>query len=763
MSGGGPSSPLRLVDPDSGRPAPGSELDGVSAQARHAFPGPLLARWLRQGRELERAGLAGGILVSYQRYSPSIAEAVSPQAAFDFLRYLMDMAFVAGRHAAILHCRAAAFAASRVKDAAAFGRWCRLMDETVEQAPESATAILERMELLLRRLDLAGMEAWLATGLRVGGGDAQKRFQFFSFADPIAERSLLRETGDALFADRERRLRHFATALWGQEMVVREHGLLASGLSPRRASFDGNFLRVPPSYPGVRGGAAEALYRASLAHIAAHLRFGRGRFDPGSLKPMQIALVSLVEDARVEHLAIAELPGLRRLWQPYHQAHAGTSVTAELLLPRLARALIDPDYEDPDDWVSKGRALFFDRRAELGDPATSRRIGNLLGNDLGQMRVQFNARSYVVEPAYRDDNLGLWNHDEADAEALDTLQEVVESLRLEQGEEAEAQQHKRSPDESEGQPQRVNPEALPEETGIPVARLAEWDYAAGCLRPQFVTIWDWPQPPGRSDWIDHVLERRRDVVRRIDSLVRAAKVSRPLRVKRQPEGEQLDLDACIAAEIDRRQGREPDPGLYMLTERRQRDLSILLLLDASQSTADRVQGSMQSVLQVEKEAAALLAHAMDALSDPFALHAFSSNGREELRYRRLKDFDQAYDGAAHRALAGLESGLSTRLGAAMRHAGGFLADQNSHRRLLLVVSDGEPSDIDVEEQRYLIEDARQAVQGLALQGIDCFCVGLESGAGSAFSRIFGQANSLTLDRLERLPDRLPQLYFRLTR
>lgn len=754
---------MRLVEADSGRPKPGSPLDAVSAQARHAFPGALLARWLHQSQELERSGLTGGILVSYQRYSPSIAEAVAPEAAFAFVRSVMDMAFVAGRKAAILLCSAGAFAANRLRDPEAFTAWGRLMTQTAEQAPESAAAILERMEMLLRRLDLQGLQGWLATGLRVGGGDAQKRFQFFSFADPIAERSLLRETGDGLFADSEARLHSFATALWGQETVVREQGLLANGQSPRRASFDGNFLRVPPSYPGVRGGGAEALYRASLAHIAAHLRFGRGRFDPGSLKPMQIALVSLVEDARVEHLAMAELPGLRRLWQPYHQARAGTSLTAELLLPRLARALIDPDYEDEDAWVAKGRALFFDRRADLRDPATSRRIGNLLGNDLGQMRIQFNARTFVVEPAYRDDNLGLWSYDAADAETLDSLQEVIESLRLERGDEADAERQENSPEDDEGQPQRVNPEALPEEAGIPVARLPEWDYAAGRLRPQFVTIWDWPQKPGRSDWVSLVLQQRRDVVQRIDSLVRAAKVSRPVRVKRQPEGEQLDLEACIAAEIDRRQGREPDPGLYVLTERRQRDLSILLLLDASQSSEDRVQGSTQSVLQVEKEAAALLAHAMDGLSDPFALHAFSSNGREEVRYRRLKDFEQAYDTAAHGALAGLESGLSTRLGAAMRHAGTFLARQNSHRRLLLVVTDGEPSDIDVEDRRYLVEDARQAVQGLALQGIDCFCVGLESGADSALARIFGRANSLTLDRLGRLPDRLPQLYFRLTK
>ncbi len=757
------TSLLRPVEAESGRPRPNAMMSGVSDQAKRVFPGPLLARWLHCCEELERAGLGGGILVSYQRYSPTVAEAIDPETACGLLRLVKDLAYTAGKQAAIVGCQAAAVAATRLHEAEAFAAWSQLMATTAETAPESAPAILERTDRLLRRLDTKGLEGWIRTGLRVGGGERSRRLQFFTFADPTAERALLRETGDALFADRERRLRFYATALWGQEIVVREHGLQPNGQPVRRASFDGAFVRVPPSYPGVRGGQAEALYRASLAHIAAHLHFGRGRFEVGSLKPMQIALVSLVEDARVEHLAMAELPGLRRLWLPFHLAQPHSSLTAELLLPRLARALIDPDHVDDDPWVSKGRALFFDRRADLSDPATSRRIGNLLGNDLGQMRVQFNARTYVVEPAYRDDNLGLWHFDPDDSEAADSLDEVVESRRLDRQEQPDQKPQQNEEPEPQETPQRVNPETLPEDSGVPVARLPEWDYAAGRSRPQWVTIWEWPTKAGPADWVERVLQRRRDTVQRIDRLVRASRVSRPIKMKRQPEGEELDLDACIAAEIDRRQKRQPEPGLYTITERRQRDLSILLLLDSSQSTAEHVSGSTVSVLEMEKEAAALLSHALNALGDPFALAAFASDGRETLRYHRLKDFDKPYDQAAQAALAGLESGLSTRLGGAIRFAGRDLARQSTHRRLLLVVTDGEPSDIDVPDRRYLVEDARQAVQGLAMQGIDCFCVGLESGADSYLSRIFGRYNSLTIDRLDRLPDRLPRLYFRLTR
>src|SRR3546814_20068845 len=103
-----------------------------------------------------------------------------------------------------------------------------------------------------------------------------------------------------------------------------------------------------------------------------------------------------------------DMPGLRRLWLPFHVAEPGGAQTAPILMARLARAMIDPDYRDDDAWVRKGRAAFLDHRERWDDPAMSRSIGGLLGNDLGQMRVQFNPPTYVVEPAYRDANLGLW-------------------------------------------------------------------------------------------------------------------------------------------------------------------------------------------------------------------------------------------------------------------------------------------------------------------------------------------------------------------
>jgi nitric oxide reductase activation protein len=245
-------------------------------------------------------------------------------------------------------------------------------------------------------------------------------------------------------------------------------------------------------------------------------------------------------------------------------------------------------------------------------------------------------------------------------------------------------------------------------------------------------------------------------------MVKSAKVSRPYRVRRQPQGDRLDLDACIRALIDRRGGLTPDPRIHETSEMRARDLSVLVLLDASESTRDRVKNTTMSVMALERAAAALLAHALSELGDPFALHGFCSNGREEVRYYRVKNFGEPYTAVTRARLAGLRGALSTRLGAALRQAGQEIVKQPTHRKLVLVITDGEPADVDVVDAKYLVEDARQAVQELSHEGIDVFCVGLDSGGQNYLPRIFGLRNYTMIGRVESLPEKLPTLYLRLT-
>jgi nitric oxide reductase activation protein len=266
---------------------------------------------------------------------------------------------------------------------------------------------------------------------------------------------------------------------------------------------------------------------------------------------------------------------------------------------------------------------------------------------------------------------------------------------------------------------------------------------------------------GTSGMVTTLSEACSDLVERLSALIKASRVSRQQRVRGQTEGEFLDMDASIAAMIARRTGEVPDTRVYGRYERRSRDMSVLLLIDSSRSTTERVRGSHSSVLEMERLAAALLARAMTDVGDPFAIAAFCSNGREDVRYVRVKDFERPFDRFAVARLAGLSGDYSTRLGAVIRHAGGDLCRQRSYRRLLLIVTDGEPSDIDVEDRRYLLEDARMAVHELGREGVDTFCVALDSEADSYAQRIFGPSGAASMDSIERLDRLLPAIYLRL--
>ncbi len=209
--------------------------------------------------------------------------------------------------------------------------------------------------------------------------------------------------------------------------------------------------------------------------------------------------------------------------------------------------------------------------------------------------------------------------------------------------------------------------------------------------------------------------------------------------------------------------REPDPRVMQRTLRRERDLAVLVLVDVSESTNGPVEGSDLRVIDLAREATVLLADALDRLGDPFAIHGFHSNGRHDVEYFRYKDFDVAYGERVKASLAGMTGQLSTRMGAAIRHATSLLRRQPNERKLLFVVTDGEPADNDVRDPQYLRVDAKKAVEEATTAGIQPYCISLDPRSDEWVSRIFGVRNAAIVDRVERLPERLPLLYMGLTR
>jgi Mg-chelatase subunit ChlD len=618
-----------------------------------------------------------------------------------------------------------------------------------QAAPECVAGLAANAAAVMQAVGGGGFADFAALGLKAAGRDKARRAAFFALNDLLARRALAQGEGSG-FAIQERRLKLFGTALWGRIPALRPLPAADGRPPPRRTSLSDGVVLLPDTYPGVPPAAQAALYRAAVAHALAHLMEGAPRQKIGTLKPLQLALAGVIEDARVEALMLRRFPGLRHLWAPYHVAQPEGG-TAPALLARLSRALFDPAYEDNHGFIAKGRALV--AAADPFDPEACRRIGGLLGNDLGQARVQFNARTHVVEPAYRDDGLGLWDFGdkaEAPTEMIDLMVEAAR-VRQEAGDDGRTEQ---GPPETAARARAV---AAPQPDSVLLARYPEWDRTQGIDRPDWTAVRAVPAVMSDIRRLDAALDSVPDLRRRVARLVRAAKPGRPQRLKRQPDGMDLDIDAVLDAEIAREAGEMQGERVYRSTALQTRDLAAVVLVDVSEST--RTGG----VLDIERVAVTLLAEAMARLGDPFALMAFASDGRDQVRLTRIKDFAESFAAPARARLAGLTPGLSTRLGAALRHAGAELAGVRSFRRLVLVLTDGEPSDIDVPDPRDLVEDSRRAVLGLRARGIDAFGVVLGTGGAENAARMFGRSGYVALRRLEDLPARLSDLYFRLSR
>ena len=639
--------------------------------------------------------------------------------------------------------------------------WWRGFVRLAAEAPGCVPVLAGVSGRVVAECGTAGFEAFVAAGLRASGADRAKQQAFFSLEDPEAQRVLDRLSGQVTFATMQGQLRAFASALWGSTVPLREGGS-APGQSPmRRTSYAGGIVRVPDVFKGVAPAMGPAVFKAAVAHATAHLALGGPRFEVGTLKPVQLVLVGVVEDARIEALAIQRFPGLRRLWAPFHTAVPSPLRTAPVLLARLAHALFDPGYQDDDGFVSKGRRLFFGE-TDLRDPALSRRLGGILGNDFGQMRIQFSPRLHVVEPIYRDDGFGLWDMPPPPDAPVDHLDVHVESVRPEPNEHAEGETPPLEPERADGPGRaRVVP---PDDRGVMIAKHPEWDRVAELHRPEWTTIREVQPRHGSFEAVQDMLAGDAGLRRRVERLVRGARVGRTTRLRRQPDGLDLDLDAAIDAATALRIGEIPDERIHQRKVLRTRDLAVSVLIDVSESTRERVPAAgSASVIEVEKMAVAVLAGAMGALGDRFGLRAFASNGREEVRLTRVKDFDQSFDAEAMARLAGLQPAFSTRLGAALRHAGAELGPVAATRRIVLALTDGEPSDIDVPDPTDLVEDARRATLALHSRGIDVFGITLDPSGHGSGPAIFGRANHMPVRRIEELPSRLSELYFRIAR
>jgi hypothetical protein len=597
---------------------------------------------------------------------------------------------------------------------------------------------LGKVPYLASQLSIAGLKGWVEYGIRNYKDHPERQRDYFSLQSADSKAMLQRERHGTLLADHERKLDLYLRGLWQDSDTLVPYSTGFDELRKPVPYYDQLGIRLPDVYNDARGVSGIDRYRAVLAHIAAHRRWTTPIFAD-NYSPFQRMAVEFFEDSRVECLAMREYPGLRSIFLALHPKPAEDACDPAQVsavrhrLAMLSRAILDEHHGYQNPHIIEFVQRFHDIMAT--GTSSTQEIADLASLFVAKTRRQSDQLPKVhfldTEIDYRDDNRHMWRYYE-DSDDEEQFEEPRQS------------------------------EAADEIKGLPPRHYHEWDYNTQSYRPDWVSLYEALHPQGNPADINRLLEKHAALAKRLKRLLDLLKPQQKVRIRYQEEGSELDLDVALRSLIDYKSGAAPDPRINMSHKNDGRDIAVMLLLDLSESLNEKVAGSEQTILELSQEAVSLLAWAVEQLGDGFAIAGFHSNTRHEVRYLHIKGYGEHWDDAVKGRLAAMRAGYSTRMGAAMRHAAHTLQHRQADKKLMLILTDGEPADIDVKDARLLIEDAHKAVQELDQQGIYTYCINLDPKADEYVSDIFGR-NYTVIDNVARLPERLPQLFMALTK
>ena len=298
----------------------------------------------------------------------------------------------------------------------------------------------------------------------------------------------------------------------------------------------------------------------------------------------------------------------------------------------------------------------------------------------------------------------------------------------------------------------------------------EWDRELTDHRLGWCRVVEKRVKHGDRSFVDQTRERHKGVISSIRHQFQLMKPENLIKVTNEVDGEEFDLNAVIDYVIDRRADGHQSERIYTKRLRRRRDVAVSFLLDQSSSTARTIgRHPLQPytrpgrrIIEIEKEGLVLMSEALEAVGDVYSINGFTSEGRRNVKFYVVKDFDEKYSDDVKRRIGGINYQNNTRLGAAIRHATARLATQDARTRLLIVLSDGRPYDHDYGDARYAREDTREALRQAKIEGITPFCITIDRESEAELKDLYGEIGYTIIDDVLSLPERMPGIYRRLT-
>ncbi|MBP2029429.1 hypothetical protein J2755_000349 [Methanohalophilus levihalophilus] len=693
------------------------------------------------------------------------------------------------------------------------GKWVKTGIELFEVNREIAIGYFRNSVTLLEDLDITELEDWAMHGLEIYENDQPGGRLYFS----LKSRSSKEFVGQLMSGVALKRVRkvlnYYAFGISGINFLIRSHNLLPEEQAPfTHPMVAGKAIYLTPTMKGY--GDFEdnfRIYKLSVMHEVGHTQFGKSKCAVGALYPLLGKIITnlddaflqnipelneeqgnvtsvnfsiplalfpkpaiatdifgIIEDARVEYQTTNLYRGLREDFKKVREQMIANRAEPEETMEKFMEALLllsighEPDFEIGEKLrapVRKTRELlekkiFQPRSTTFNSLEVTFEIYKIINEEVALLSGKYKP---IENLEYRGEGMGT-------SPSLEEENELAEKML-----ERFVPQSVPEPDEDE-----IKQDEL--QSGPKCAIAKSWEVLGSYSYDE----WDDRIKDYKSDWcmIYEVVPSGESssfyqnttihYAHEISLINRIFKMMKPVsfkKMRRQPDGDELDFDAITEAFTDRKCGINPTENLYIRRDKRDRDVATLFLVDVSAST-DKMLDDGKSILDVEKEALVIMTEALESIGDKYAIYAFSGDTRADVEFYHIKNFEERFSEDVQCRIGALESAYNTRLGTVIRHSITKLRQVDAKVKLLILLSDGEPYDFGFTEGKYqgraAIEDTRMAIQEGKALGMHFFCITVDAEASEYMESIFSDIGYTIIDNAMALPEKLPILYNHIT-
>lgn len=762
-------------------------LHGCFPEASRIMSPASLDTYMQGAQSLTSLGRGSKLVISYLQDVPLVVNECGEDVITDILSASMKLSSMASGEVIALLFSSLPTAARRLGDADLLRDYLTFIHQLSSTASRSLRPMLNHIDELLLKLTLSGLRRWANFGVRAYRRDFANLTSYFNLESSDSQAILQKERRGTLFINVQRKLNLYLRALWARDFFLRPTG---ADYNYFRPYIENRILYMPDAVDDLHNNTCKItgleLYRGTAAHMAAHICYSNLVMSAEHLHPAQLFFIGMMEDARVEYRASKNFPGLKKLWYSLFIADKKSDIEHPTIpyLEHIALMLLDASVLIIHDleiitFIEKFHAEI---AIHQDDSQYSWQMGLELFNIFSRCKSVPSLRILEhIRILYRDDNRYIWEAEEFNLNL--SIEHVSSSKRqvrrnvsiMEMANEIDCELAGDDAQEiwtcsNEIYPYEdaltANTKSLNDIWGkTPISGpfyYDEWDYQIQLIRPNWTTVYERHPSKGNVEDINKILDNYKPIAYQIRQIVDLLTPTGVQRIRNMEDGDEIDLNAAIDAIVSIRMNKQPNPRITMRNILKTRDLSVLVLIDLSESTNKMISDSDKTILELTREAVTLVSTAIDGIGDIFSLHGFASDGRHDVQYYRFKDFNQHFDDEVKSRLAGMKGGLSTRMGAALRHAAYHLYKQAEKCKLILLVTDGEPADIDEPDPQHLRNDAKKAVEELYSKGILTYCLTLDSNADNYVQLIFGRNNYTIIDNVDLLPEKLPILFASLT-